>query len=289
MEIDVKTDRKVALGPYSTMRLDAMGEELFAPENAEELGALIGRLHAQGKPFHLLGAGSNVVFAEHVETPVISLMKVDDSMENLGGGRFRAGCSVRIQRLIRFAQQCGYGGIEYLFSLPASLGGCVYMNAGRGRDIGNSIADVLEEVELMDLESGKIRREPVARPAFAYRKSPYQALGCVILGATLRLHAQPREETERRIRERLAASRKYLDAGLPSCGSVFCRGNRFIFRLFRLLHPRSGGLAFSSKTSNWIGNHGGGTLSDFKCLVGKMERAHRALGQTCKLEIRIFD
>ena len=279
----------VSLRGFSTMRLESIGEEVHCPGSHEDLRELIGKFRSQSQSFHLLGAGSNVVFAERVKTPVVNLMKVDDSMENLGGGRFRAGCSVRIQRLIRFAQQCGYGGIEYLFSLPASLGGCVYMNAGRGRDIGNSIVDVLEEVELMDLESGKIRREPVARPAFAYRKSPYQALRCVILGATLRLHAQPREETERRIRERLAASRKYLDAGLPSCGSVFCRGNRFIFRLFRFLHPRSGGLAFSSKTSNWIGNHGGGTLSDFKCLIRKMERVHRVFGQQCDLEIRIFE
>ena len=163
------------------------------------------------------------------------------------------------------------------------------MNAGRGRGIGDAIANVLEEVELMDLESGEIRREPVDRSAFGHRSSPYQSKRCLILGATLRLRAQPREETERRIQERLATSRKFLDAGLPSCGSVFCRGNRFIFRLFRLLHPRAGGLSFSAKTSNWIGNHGGGTLSDFKCLIRKMERVHRAFGQQCDLEIRIFE
>lgn len=271
------------------MRLEAVGEEVFSPENAEELRGLVERLHAQGKPFHLLGAGSNVVFAKHVETPVISLMEVDDTMENLGGGRFRAGCSVRIQRLIRFAQQCGYGGIEYLFSLPASLGGCIYMNAGRGRDIGDAIADVLEEVELMDWDSGEIRREPVDRTAFGHRRSPYQSRKCVILGATLRLMPRPREETERRIQERLATSRKFLGAGLPSCGTVFFKGNRFIFRLLRLLHPKVGGLSFSSKTSNWIGNHGGGTLSDLKRLVAMTERLHRALGQKCELEIRIFE
>lgn len=283
----MKVLKDADLRGFSTMRLTAVGETVYEPESAEELGRVLHEL--RGRKFHLLGAGSNVVFAERVKTPVVSLMKVDGSIEDLGGGHFRAGCSVRIQRLIRFAQQRGFGGIEYLFSLPASLGGCVFMNAGRDRRIGDAIATVLEEVEWMDLDSGKIRREPVDRSAFGHRTSPYQTRRCAILGATLRLRPQPPEETERRIRERLEASRKHLDAGLPSCGTVFHRGNRVIFRLFRLFHPKAGGLAFSAKTSDWIGNRGGGTLSDFKRLAGKMEKAHRLLGQSCELEIRIFE
>lgn len=283
----MKVLKDADLRGFSTMRLTAVGETVYEPENAEELGCVLHEL--RGREFHLLGAGSNVVFAERVKAPVVSLMKVDDSIEDLGGGRFRAGCSVRLQRLIRFAQQRGFGGIEYLFSLPASLGGCVCMNAGRGRGTGEAIANVLEEVELMDMDSGEIRREPVDRSAFGHRTSPYQTRRCAILGATLRLRSQLPEETACRIRARMETSRKHLDAGLPSCGSVFLRGNLFLFRLFRCLHPKVGGVAFSAKTPNWIGNRGEGTLSDFKQLVGKMEKAHRLLGQSCELEIRVFE
>lgn len=285
----MKTYRDRSLVHCSTMRLHAVGAEVHEPESVDELRELVLRLASERKTCHWLGAGSNVVFAERVETPIVDLMHVDSSLSDLGGGRFRAGCSVRIQRLIRFAQQRGFGGIEYLFSLPASLGGCVFMNAGRGRGWGEAIANVLEEVEWMDLADGTIRKETVDRTAFGYRTSPYRSRKCVVIGATLRLNAQSPEETERKIRERLATSRKHLDAGRPSCGSVFCRGNRFIFRLFRCFHPKVGGLAFSSKTSNWIGNRGGGTLSDFKRLVAMVKRAHRILGQTCELEIRIFE
>lgn len=285
----MKTYRDFSLVPYSTMRLQAVGTEVYEPESVEELKELAFRMASGKKTCHWLGAGSNVVFAERVETPVVSLMHVDTTVSNLGSGRFRAGCSVRIQHLVRFAQKHGYGGIEYLFSLPASLGGCVYMNAGRGRGSGQSIANVLETVDILELETGEIRREPVDRSVFGHRCSPYQTRKCLILGATLRLEPQPREETERRIRERLATSRKHLDAGVPSCGSVFCKGNRYIFRLFRFLHPRVGGLSFSPKTSNWIANCGNGTLADFKQLVGIMQRAHRMLGQKCELEIRIFE
>lgn len=280
--------RDVSLKPYSTMRLEAIGAELHMPESVAALREVRRLLVGQGRPCFLLGAGSNVVFAERVETPIVSLMKVDESIKDLGDGRFRAGCSVRIQRLIRFAQKCGFGGIEYLFSLPASFGGCVYMNAGRGRRSGEALGNVLEEVELLDWGSGEIRRETVDRDAFAYRTSPYQKQKLVILGATIRLFPQSREETENKIKKRLATSRTHLDAALPSCGSVFRRGNRCVFQLFKWLHPKSGGLGFSSKTPNWICNHGGGTLSDFKRLIHGVERTHRLLGQSCKLEIKVF-
>lgn len=272
---------------FSTMRLAAKGAVLYEPESVEELQSLASDFAANGKECHWVGAGSNVVFAERVETPIVSLMRVNGGVENLGEGRFRAGCSVRVQRLIREAQKAGHGGIEYLFSLPASVGGCVVMNAGRGH--GPAIADVLEEVELLDWKTGETHREPVDKMAFGHRVSPYQSNGCVVLSAVLRLVPQPPEVTEQRIRERLETSRKHLDAGLPSCGSVFHRGNRWIFQGFRLLHPRSGGLAFSEKTSNWIGNRGGGTLADFKRLVGKVQRAHQLIGQPCELEIRVFE
>lgn len=283
----MKILRDADLKGFSTMRLDARGSVLYEPESVEELQSLARDLAAGGTKCHWVGAGSNVVFGERVETPIVSLMRVDDRIENLGGGRYRAGCSVRIQRLIRDAQKAGFGGIEYLFSLPASVGGCVVMNAGRGR--GPAIVDVLEEVELLDWKTGEIRREPVDKTAFGHRVSPYQSNGCVVLSAVLRLAPQPPEVTEQRIRERLETSRKHLDAGFPSCGSVFHRGNRWIFQVFRMLHPRSGGLAFSKKTSNWIGNRGGGTLADFKRLAGKMQRAHHLMGQSCELEIRVFE
>lgn len=283
----MKISRNADLSGFSTMRLAAKGAVVYEPENVDELRSLARELAANGTKCHWVGAGSNVVFGEQVETPVVSLMRVDAGIENLGGGRFRAGCSVRVQRLIRTAQEAGYGGIEYLFSLPASVGGCVVMNAGRGR--GPAIADVLEEVELLDWKTGAIRKEAVDRTAFGHRLSPYQSNGCVVLSAILRLEEQPPEETERRIRERLETSRKHLDAGLPSCGSVFHRGNRWLLQGFRLTHPRSGGLAFSAKTSNWISNRGGGSLTDFKRLVGKVQQAHRLLGQPCELEIRVFE
>ena len=283
----MKVLKDADLRGFSTMRLASRGAVVYEPESVEELRSLARQLAAEGTKCHWVGAGSNVVFGERVETPVVSLMRVDDAIADLGGGRFRAGCSVRIQRLIRSAQKAGHGGIEYLFSLPASVGGCVVMNAGRGR--GPAIADVLEEVELLDWKTGEVRHEKVNRGAFGHRMSPYQTNECVVLSAVLRLAEQAPEETERRIRERLETSRKHLDAGIPSCGSVFHRGNRWLLQGFRLLHPRSGGLAFSSKTSNWIGNRGGGTLMDFKRLVAKVQRAHRLLGQPCELEIRMCE
>ena len=49
-----------------------------------------------------------------------------------GKGRFYIGASNRIQKVISFVNEKGYGGFEELVGLPAMFGGIIYMNAGIG-------------------------------------------------------------------------------------------------------------------------------------------------------------
>lgn len=281
--------READLRPFSTMRLRGTAAAVFEPENVAEARELCREWAGRGVAPHWAGAGSNTVFGERVERPVASLMRVDGTLEDLGGGRFRAGCSVRVQRLVRFAQDRGYGGIEYLFPLPASVGGCVFMNAGPGRRDGTAVCDVLEEVETMDPATGEVRRERPDRAAFGHRRSPWQAGGGVVLGATFRLAAQSPETTEARIARRLERVRRHQDASRPNCGSVFRVADPVVMRALGWLRLRRGGLAWSGKTPNWIGNSGGGTLGDFKRLVETAQRVHRLLGRRCELEIRVVE
>ena len=60
--------------------------------------------------------------------------KVNNDIISLGNGKYYIGASVRLQRIINTINKDGYGGIEYLMSVPAMLGGAIYMNAGQGSD-----------------------------------------------------------------------------------------------------------------------------------------------------------
>lgn len=280
----MKILRDYDLHPYNTMRLHSVADVVYFPENRQELTGLIRDLKQKGEAYYVFSGGSNIIFAERVKTPLICLMSLNKGIGYLENGRVRVGCSVRIQTLIRDLQKNGLGGIEYLFSVPTSLGGAVYMNAGRGKSIGVTISDYLEEVEYyspLDDEFRTYQKNPVE---FTHRHSPFQETEAVIVSATFKFPKQDREETERLIQERMEHSKKHLSADKPSCGSVFCEGNRVVYRL--LMGMRVGGAMYSKKTPDWISNMGDATASDVMELIEKGKRLHKLFLSRCRAEIR---
>ena len=272
------------LHPYNTMRLHSVADEVYFPESREELTGLIKEFRQKGQKYAVFSGGSNIIFAEQVKTPLVCLMSLDKGIDYLEDGRVKVGCSVRIQTLIRDLQKHGRGGIEYLFSVPTSVGGAVYMNAGRGKSIGVTISDYLEEVEYynpLDDEFSTYQKNTVE---FSHRHSPFQETEAVIVSATFRFPMQDKEEMERKIQERMEHSKKHLSADKPSCGSVFCEGNRVIYRL--LMGKRVGGAMYSKKTPDWISNMGDATASDVMALIERGKRLHKLFFSHCKVEIR---
>ena len=281
----MRIERNIDLRKYSTMHLQGEGEIMYFPESVDELANLINGLEGD---YQLLSAGSNSIFAEHVVKPIINLMNVN-SVISLTDGVFTCGCSVRIQQFIQFAKAKGYGGIEFLYSLPASVGGIVYMNAGRGGEKRQSISDYLTEVTYLDCDTNVIRTEGVDKSRFGHHVSPYQNMNCIILSCKVQLKEQSPEVTDSLIKERLDHCKKIQDTSKPNCGSVFSKGNKFIFKLFQILGTRSGSAMFSKKTSDWIINAGDATATDIKRLVNKMIRVHKLIGADYKVEYKFFD
>ena len=120
------------------------------------------------------------------------------------------------------------GGIEYLFSVPSSVGGAVYMNAGRGKSEKKTISDYLVSVEYFSPINSEFRTYDMNVEEFSHRHSPFQETEDVIVSATFKFKEQDAETTETLIKERMEHSKRYLSAEKPSCGSVFCEGNRLM-------------------------------------------------------------
>lgn len=280
----MKTDKKIDLYPYNTMRLHAVADIVYYPESSEDLKQIVTQCKMG---FILLAAGSNVVLPEKIHRPVISLMSLNDKIELLDDGKVSVGCSVRVQRLIRFLQENGLGGIEYLFSVPASVGGLIYMNGGRGRKYNMAISDYLESVEYLDLDDMTVKMYLASSSDFSYRHSLFQGMNAIILTAFFRFKHQSPQVTESLVKERLEYSKRYLSADKPSCGSVFREGNRIVFRLLKGM--RVGGAMYSKKTSNWISNVDNATYKDICELVKRAQVLHKLFLSSCQPEIRIIN
>lgn len=278
----MKVEHNKDLFSQNTMRLHSVADAVYYPESNDELKELISKT---GSNYVLLAAGSNVLLPDHLSIPVISLMTLNDVIE-IDCETVKVGCSVRVQKLIRFLQEHNLGGIEYLYSVPASVGGLVYMNGGRGKSMNMAISDYLEAVEYLDLNDMEIKTYTAYRSDFSYRHSPFQDMRVIILSASFKFKNQEPEVTEQLIKERLDYSKKYLSADKPSCGTAFCKGNRYIFRILRGM--RVGGAMFSKKTSNWISNVDNATYDDVCKLIKRTRRIHKLFLSSCQPEIKII-
>lgn len=279
----MKTALQYDLYPQNTMKLHSVADIVYSPETNDELLFLLKQVQPD---FLVLAAGSNVILPPRIRRPVISLRLLNQTTKRIADGHVYVGCSVRVQEFIRFLQANSLGGIEYLYSVPASVGGLIYMNGGRGKSKHMAISDYLECVEYLDLEDLTIKTYKVKLSDFSYRHSPFQDMNVIILAAYFNFKYQAQGVTEERIRERMDYSKKYLSADKPSCGSVFKDGNRVVYRLLRGF--RVGGAMFSKKTSNWISNVDNASYDDVCALIKRAQIIHRLFLSKCQLEVKII-
>lgn len=283
LDSKMKEAKEIDLYKFSTMRTHSIGAVMYTPENVDELKSLMQKLHCD---CYFLGGGSNVVFATKVEKPIVNLMELNDEIHKNDDGTVTAGCSVRIQKLINFGKEHALGGFEYLYSLPASVGGIVYMNAGRGKIHHQQISDWLESVTYLDLLDMQIKTINVDKTQWAYRCSPFHQMNAVILTATFRMKSSSIEEVAAQIQRRKDTVKASQEGNKPSCGSVFNKSNKYIMRFLR--GKRIGGACYSKKTNNWISNDRNGSADDVIALIRYAKKLHRLLCQKCNLEIMIL-
>lgn len=274
---------EVDLYKYSTMRTHSVAAVMYTPENITELKEAIIECSYD---CYLLGAGSNVVFATKVEKPIINLMNLNNSIVLNDDRTVTVGCSTRIQKLINFGKENSLGGFEYLYSLPASVGGVVYMNAGRGKGSNLDISQWIKNIEYLDLSDLEIKVMNIDRKDWRYRHSPFQEMNAVILSTTFRMKECSSVEIEELINKRKELVRRNQEGDKPSCGSVFFNSNKYIMKFLK--GKRIGGARFSKKTTNWITNDKNGSSEDVISLIQYAQRIHKFLGQRCSPEIRIF-
>ena len=264
------------------MRLHCIVDEVVFPESLTELKEIV----TSDNDYAVIGGCSNIVFPPRLHKRIVSLEYLFTNVE-FRDGLVICGSSIKIAKLIRECQKRNLGGIEYLISVPCSVGGAIFQNAGRGKKYHQTISNYIEWIECLNCKSGLIEMITKEQCQFDYRESLFKKdRSRIILRACFKFITLKQETSERNIKERLNYSKMKLDSERPSCGSVFSSGNGKIFNLLKGL--RIGGAKFSSKTANWISNIGGAKQWQIILLVYIAIILHRITLRKYKLEIEIW-
>lgn len=175
-------ERDVPLAPLTTLRVGGPADRLAAPETVDDLAALVSIAADAGVPNFLLGKGSDIVVADRGIRGLVIRARADGVTIDGTGLRAEAGAS-----MTALAKRCareGLAGFDWAISIPGSLGGAVWANAGAH---GGEMSHVIREVEVHDAVSRERRTIAASECGFTYRDSRFKRGSEVILAATIDL------------------------------------------------------------------------------------------------------
>ena len=190
------------LAPLVWFKAGGRAEWLFEPADADDLSAFLTELDPM-VPVMVLGLGSNLIVRDGgVPGVVVRLGKPFARVEAGEECTLRCGGGASGISVSSAARDAGVGGLEFLRSIPGTVGGFVRMNGGA---YGREVADILVDCVLV-LRSGARAVWTRADLAYRYRHSALPE-GAVVVRATFKgLPAAP--EAIQAEMDRIAASRE---------------------------------------------------------------------------------
>ncbi len=257
------------LAPLVWFKAGGAAEWLFEPKDLADLQDF---LRTSDLPVMALGLGSNMIVRDGgIPGVVVRLGKafaqvgrVDEVTLNCGGGA--SGILVSST-----ARDAGIAGLEFLRSIPGTVGGFVRMNGGA---YGGEVKDILVDCDVV-LRSGELVTLPVADLHYTYRHSELPE-GAIVVAA--RFRGTPGEPAAIQAEmDRISASR---EASQPlrskTGGSTF--KNPDGHKAWQLVDAAGcrglalGGAQVSEKHTNFLINTGNATSTEIEGLGEEVRR-----------------
>jgi UDP-N-acetylmuramate dehydrogenase len=283
--------RQVPLRDFTTWRVGGPAEWFAEPASGEDLVAFAAWVAAQGMPFRVIGAGSNLLIADAGLCGLtICNRRLQGSRVDPGSDWVEAEAGEPIPTLARRAARAGLHGLEWAVGIPGTVGGAVVMNAGAQ---GGCTAERLHSVRVLDpARPGQPFTLEACDLRFAYRYSLLQSEQLIVLSARFRLESghDPAVITARTTAN-LHSRTSTQPYQQPSCGSVFRNPEpRKAGQLIEALGLKGfsiGGAQVSPVHANFIVNTGAATAADIDALIAAVqERVSQGHGIPLHPEVR---
>lgn len=234
----------------------------------------------KGLPLVIVGNGSNLLFLRKQVRALVIKNKLPRTLEEIDGKTLRVSSTVAISQVLNWCRKRELESCYYLASVPATIGGAIAMNAGRGRQHRQSIFDFVKSVTY--LEGNEVKTLPREEISVSYRQTPFTGQTSKLV-LSVEFSFPPLRESDRDPgRERVAWSRENQDHSAPNCGSVFKESHWRIMTLLR--GKRFHSAQYSPRTANWLLNHGDSPRPIVR-LIRVAQLLHRLVGRRAVVEL----
>lgn len=282
--------KNFSLKKYNTFRIEAKALHFYIPETINGFADLLKYLNDNQKKYIILGGGSNMLFADEIiETPII-YAGFFSRIENYSNGVL-AYSGAKVSDLIKYAYKNSFGGLEFLYGLPATVGGAAYMNA---RCYEHSISEFIESVGIID-ENTEYTHIGIEECGYDYKKSVFQNKKYIIIDVRFKLKKQKKKLIKMEMNKYLKDRKKKNQFKYPSAGSVFLndyKTNMIAGKVIDSINMRGlklGGAMVSPYHANFIVNYNKASGKDILALIKKIkEEVYNQKGIILNTEVKII-
>lgn len=285
-----KVKENVLLAPYTSARIGGPADIFLAAGTAAELARIVAELWKHELPFTMLGGGSNVLVSDKGVRGVVVLNRAKGVKFHLGDQpSVTAESGVVFSNLANRCASKGLAGLEWAATVPGTIGGAVYGNAGA---FGGDVAGDLIRAELLTANGRETFTSE--QMGYGYRTSILKRgeLKAVVLSAEFVLKNSTKEDVTVKIQQ-FSAHRKATQPPGASMGSMFKNPpGDYAGRLIEsagLKGTRIGNAEISPVHGNFFINHANTRAEDIRALVELVQKTVKEKqGVELELEIEVI-
>ena len=265
------------MADHTTFRVGGPADIFVIPKSSDGVQEVLEAAAGHGLHVFVLGGGANILVSDRgVRGVVVDMSGLRQITFPDADHRILAvGAGLPVSDASAAAAESGLAGLDFIYSMPGSVGGAVWMNA---RCYGSSISDILAYADYVDEHFVLRRYEPLGTD-WDYKRSPFQGRRTAILEAGFRLEPGDPAVLWSRMREIRSDRERKGHFAAPCAGSVFKNNHDFgapsgqIIDSVDMRGRRIGGAKVSDMHANIIVNTGAATASDIKQLMDEIQRA----------------
>src|ERR1700716_271602 len=262
--------RDEALAPHTSLRIGGPADFFLRVAGEKDLLDAIQVARENELPVFVLGGGTNLLVADRGVRGVVLQNGWRES--SVDGEIVTASSGAELAHVAAVAARAGIEGLEWMATVPGSVGGAVHGNAGA---FGSETAEVIVDADLVDM-NGDRWTATVDELGYSYRTSALQGTPIVCVRARFRGRGGDRANAVKRIKEMANERIKKQPLAQPNTGSIFRNPpGDFAGRLIEeagLKGRAVGGAKVSEKHANFIVNVDGATARDVRALMALVQQ-----------------
>ena len=275
---------------YSWLKSGGNISNLYKIYNQIDLSNLFNNNDIKAKSLLVIGNLSNTLIKDEGFKGIGIKLLGDFTNIQINSDHMLVGAAVLDNYLSKFCYQNAISGYEFLYTIPGSIGGNIFMNAGC---YNQEIKDKLISVIYFDINENKIYEKTISKLKFEYRKG-FQKKNTIILYGKFKMIHSDQSYIKGLMQEYERIRNQSQPQKVNCCGSIFKNPkNHSAWKLIKSSIDDSfynGPIKLSKTHSNFFENEPNISANSIDLFISKIQkRVKDKYKIVLEKELRIID